>query len=71
MKTVTVTGEYIQLNQLLKLENVVQSGGEAKALIEQGKVSVNGQVESAVRKKIRSGDVVTAPGLEVTVLCRG
>ena len=71
MKTVTVTGEYIQLNQLLKLENAVSTCGEAKALIEQGKVSVNGQVESAVRKKIRSGDVVKAPGLEITVLCRG
>ena len=35
-KKVQVSGEFIQLNQLLKLENVVQSGGEAKALIESG-----------------------------------
>ncbi|MBQ1625692.1 MAG: RNA-binding S4 domain-containing protein, partial [Erysipelotrichaceae bacterium] len=35
-KKVNVSGEFIQLNQLLKLENVVSSGGEAKALIESG-----------------------------------
>ena len=57
-KNVQVSGEFIQLNQLLKLENVVQSGGEAKALIESGKVLVNGVKADAVRKKLRQGDIV-------------
>ncbi|MBQ1366994.1 MAG: RNA-binding S4 domain-containing protein [Firmicutes bacterium] len=57
-KKVNVSGEFIQLNQLLKLENVVSSGGEAKALIESGKVLVNGEKADAVRKKLRQGDTV-------------
>ena len=39
-KTVKVSGEFIQLNQLLKLENIAASGGEAKAMIESGRVLV-------------------------------
>lgn len=58
-KKVTVSGEFIQLNQLLKLENVVSSGGEAKALIESGRVLVNGQKADAIRKKLRTGDKVS------------
>ena len=57
-KKVSVHGEFIQLNQLLKLENVVGSGGEAKALIESGRVLVNGEKADAVRKKLRDGDKV-------------
>ena len=57
-KKVNVSGEFIQLNQLLKLENVVSSGGEAKALIESGKVLVNGEKADVVRKKLRQGDTV-------------
>ena len=57
-KKVNVSGEFIQLNQFLKLENVVSSGGEAKALIESGKVLVNGEKADAVRKKLRQGDTV-------------
>ena len=57
-KTVQVSGEFIQLNQLLKLESVVSTGGEAKALIESGKVLVNGEKADAVRKKLRQGDEV-------------
>ena len=57
-KKVQVVGEFIQLNQLLKLENVVSSGGEAKALIESGRVLVNEVKADAVRKKLRQGDKV-------------
>ena len=57
-KKVQVSGEFIQLNQLLKLENVVSSGGEAKALIESGRVLVNEVKADAVRKKLRQGDKV-------------
>lgn len=51
-------GDYIQLNQLLKREKLVQSGAEAKGLIANGQVLVNGQREEAVRRKLREGDVV-------------
>lgn len=62
MKICKVKGEYIQLNQLLKLENIVSTGGEARQLIEHGMVRVNGVVESAIRKKIKTGDKVEANG---------
>ena len=55
MKICKVQGEYIQLNQLLKLENIASTGGEARYMIEQGQVKVNGE-------KIRSGDRVEAGG---------
>ena len=62
MKICKVKGEYIQLNQLLKLENIVSTGGEARQLIEHGMVRVNGQVADAIRKKIRTGDRVEVSG---------
>jgi ribosome-associated protein len=50
--------EYIQLNNLLKTLSLVGSGGEAKLVIQDGAVTVNEQIETQVRKKLRSGDVV-------------
>ena len=50
--------EYIQLNNLLKTLSLVGSGGEAKLVIQDGAVAVNEQVETQVRKKLRSGDIV-------------
>lgn len=50
--------EYIELNKLLKIENLVGTGGEAKFLIKNGEAIVNDEVETQVRKKIRKGDVV-------------
>lgn len=50
--------EYIQLNQLLKLLGLVESGGEANSVIMAGEVSVNGSTELQKRKKLRAGDVV-------------
>lgn len=49
--------EYIELNNLLKVLNWVASGGEAKTVIQAGKVIVNGEIELRVRKKMRPGDV--------------
>ena len=49
----------IELYKLLKFENLVQSGGEAKALISEGYVHVNGEVETHKGKKIFAGDVVS------------
>ncbi len=51
--------EYIELNSLLKIFNWVASGGEAKMVIKEGEVYVNGEQETRVRKKMRTNDVVT------------
>jgi len=50
--------EYIQLNNLLKTLSLVGSGGEAKLVIQDGAVTVNEQIETQVRKKLRAGDIV-------------
>lgn len=50
--------EYIQLNQLLKLLGLVETGGEANQRIVDGEVIVNNETEYQKRKKLRPGDVV-------------
>ena len=59
MKTMTITTEYIKLQDLLKLANAVETGGEAKERVQSGEVLVNGEVCTMRGKKIRPGDVVT------------
>ena len=59
MKTMTITTEYIKLQDLLKLANAVETGGEAKECIQSGEVLVNGEVCAMRGKKIRPGDTVT------------
>ena len=58
MKAITIPEEPIELYKILKLENLVASGGEAKYMISEGFVLVNGMVETRKRKKIFSGDVI-------------
>lgn len=50
--------EFIQLNQLLKLLNLAESGGEANQCIAEGLVKVNGATEYQKRKKLRPGDTI-------------
>lgn len=50
--------EYIDLLQLLKATSIVMSGGEAKMLVDDGYVTVNGKIEHRRRRKLRVGDVV-------------
>ena len=50
--------EYIELNKLLKLMHLVETGGEANICIEEGEVMVNGEVEFRKRNKLRDGFVV-------------
>lgn len=59
--------EFIELNKLLKLMGLVDTGGEAKQVIELGMVKVNGQVEFRKRNKLRSGDKVEFDGKTVVV----
>jgi len=62
MRKVIITDELVELYKLLKFENLVASGGEAKHVIAEGLVLVNGEVETRKRKKIYAGDVVTFKG---------
>ena len=55
-QVISITTEYIKLEALLKLANLVGSGGEAKVLIQEGQVSVNGDVCTMRGKKLRPGD---------------
>lgn len=55
-KTVSITTEFIKLEALLKLANLVGTGGEAKMLIQDGQASVNGEVCTMRGKKLRPGD---------------
>lgn len=59
--------EYIELMKLLKFMNLVESGSEAKLVIDEGLVQVNGQVETRRRCKIRPGDKVGFEGDEILV----
>ena len=58
---------HIRLDQFLKLADIVQSGGEAKVLIQSGYVNVNGEVETRRKRKLRPGDVVETNGTEMEV----
>lgn len=60
--------EYIQLNDLLKITGLCNSGGQAKQLIDQGLVKVNGVVETRKRCKVRSGQRVEFSGEQVNVI---
>lgn len=58
MKEVEISKEPVELYKILKFEGLVDSGGEAKAVIDAGQVSVNGETETRKRKKIVSGDLI-------------
>ncbi len=58
MENITITTEYIKLQDLLKFAGVVYTGGEAKVLIQEGAVTVNGEVCTQRGKKLRQGDRV-------------
>ena len=56
--TFTLTGEYVELHNLLKLTGLADSGGSAKALVASGAVKVDGRAELRKTCKIRAGQVV-------------
>ena len=59
LEEIVIKDEYIKLEQALKLTGEVSMGSEAKYLIKEGKVSVNGEVELRRGKKLRDGDIFT------------
>ena len=66
-QTASITTDYIELDKLLKRENLTASGGEARYLISQGVVRVNGQVETRKRRKCYPGDLVEYGGVQLRV----
>jgi ribosome-associated protein len=60
--------EFIELDNLLKVQGVCTSGGEAKLLVTSGKVRVDGAVELRKSCKIRAGQVVETADVRITVL---
>lgn len=65
---INITTEFIKLDALLKFSGLADTGGEAKLLIQNGEVSVNGEICTMRGKKIRSGDKVAVDGQEVIVV---
>jgi len=57
----------IELCQLLKFEALVQSGGEAKQMIADGRVRVNGEIETRKRKKLIAGDIIEFAGEKIQI----
>jgi ribosome-associated protein len=64
-------GDYVELKQLLKLADLVTSGGEAKMVIGDGQVRVDGEVELRKACKIRAGQVVEFADSQIRVLAAG
>ena len=67
MEKVSITGDFIKLDSLLKYAALVASGGEAKRVVADGLVAVNGEVCLMRGKKIHPGDVVSFCGAELQV----
>jgi ribosome-associated protein len=61
-------GDYVELNQLLKLAGLCDSGGAGKALVAEGLVKVDGTVELRKTCKIRAGQRVDCDGISIRVL---
>ncbi len=68
MENIEITTEYIKLQDLLKLAAAVQTGGEAKLVIQEGDVTVNGEVCTMRGKKLRPGDDVCFNGQHYAVI---
>jgi ribosome-associated protein len=63
-----LNGDYVELNQLLKLAGVCDSGGAGKAIVADGAVKVDGKLELRKTCKIRAGQVVTLEGVRIRVI---
>jgi ribosome-associated protein len=62
-----ITGDYIELDKLLKAARLCGTGGEARIVISEGLVTVDGEIEMRLRRKVRSGMTVDFDGQILTV----
>ena len=67
MNTIKIKDEYITLGQALKLASLVSSGIEAKIVIQDGQVKVNGEIDTRRVKKLRPGEVFEFNGQSIIV----
>lgn len=67
MEIFNITGEYIQLLQLIKVKRWMNSGGEGKYLVDDGLIKLNGEVETRYRAKLRPGDVIEYKGEKIKI----
>lgn len=67
METIRIKDDFIKLGQALKLAGLVESGVEAKIVIQDGQVKVNGQTETQRGKKLVNGDIVDFDGNQFKV----
>lgn len=67
METIKIKDEYIKLGQAMKLAGLVSSGIEAKVVIQDGQVLVNGEVDTRRGKKLIPGDTFEYNGIKVAV----
>ena len=68
MQKLVLRGEYITLGQLLKAQGLVESGSEAREVIQGGEASVNGETELRRGRKLYDGDCVSFRGVEISVV---
>ena len=67
MDEIEIRGDTIRLGQLLKLAGMAESGADAKLLLADGAVTVNGEVETRRGRQLAPGDTVAAEGEEVVI----
>ncbi|NLL46430.1 MAG: RNA-binding S4 domain-containing protein [Clostridiales bacterium] len=67
MQTVIIDTDFIKLDALLKFSGIAETGGDAKLMVQDGEVKVNGEVCTQRGKKIRPGDIILVGDLEFTV----
>ena len=67
MEKIVIKDDYIKLGKALKLAGMVGSGIEAKIVIQEGSVTVNGQTELQRGKKLRDGDIVSYNGETIQI----
>ena len=68
MEEIRIRDEFIKLGQLLKLADLVQDGVEAKYVITDGLVKVNGEMDDRRGRKVYEGDVISYDGKEIKVV---
>ena len=68
MEIIKLRDEFIKLGQALKAAGFVESGVEAKDVIQEGLVSVNGEIDTRRGRKLYDGDVVVFEGKEIKIV---
>ena len=63
-----LTQEYIELIKLLKVTGIAETGGMAKAIVEDEQVLYNGQIDTRKRLKVRKGDIIEVLDQKITIL---